>query len=123
MTEPLDKPTENQLLHLLASCGFVGNQTRTAQDHRPVNPPDLPRAYQKLKEFFGDVGDQRKTEIHEELRRLEKERATLAEEKKTLASERKGLDQDRKDLVAARDLFDAEKKAFEKEQKKAATSK
>ena len=46
---------ETELLHILASCGFVGNQTRTANTHTPVNPPNLHRAFHDLKRYFSAV--------------------------------------------------------------------
>lgn len=51
--EPISPDRERELLHLLASCGFIGNQTRTAQTHAPVNPPNFPRLYHELRDYFG----------------------------------------------------------------------
>jgi len=49
---PVKQEHLNDLLHLLASCGFIGNDTHTADRFQPVNPPNLARCFAKVRELI-----------------------------------------------------------------------
>jgi hypothetical protein len=48
---PVDQKYQDELLHTLARCGFIGNDTHTADRFTPVNPPNLPRCFAEVREL------------------------------------------------------------------------
>lgn len=57
----MEPDRQNTLLHMLASCGFVGNAKTTADTGVLVNPPDLERLDQKLLEFYAPGPPRKRT--------------------------------------------------------------
>jgi hypothetical protein len=76
---PVPQSIQDELLHTLASCGFVENTAHTADTFKPLNPMNLPRCYHTVRALIlrveseqGSPEDQASLEMEKATRQAER---------------------------------------------------